>query len=98
MPASTQADGVLNTIRGAARRATERATPALGHMAGRVLMIGDLVLAQLVGVPGTQACCAYLSGRWGHRLCRGTNRQRATNPRNQVAPASVTTGRDQERS
>jgi hypothetical protein len=62
MPAGTQADGVVNTVRGAVLGATKRATPTLAHLAGRVLMIGDLVLAQLVGVPGTQACCGYLSG------------------------------------
>jgi hypothetical protein len=98
MPASTQADGVVNTVRGAAHRAAERATPTLVHLAGQVLVIGDLVLAQLVGLPGTQACRAYLSGWWGCRICRGTNRQRAAGPRSQVAPASAIAVRDRERS
>lgn len=98
MPASTEADGVVKPIGGAVRRTTERATRTLAHLAGRVLMIGDLAVAQMVGVPGTQACCAYLSGWWGYCIWRRTNRQRAANPRSQVAPASATAMRDRERS
>lgn len=98
MAASTQADGVVNTDGRAVDGATKGATPTLAHLAGRVLTIGDLVLAQLVGVPGTQAFCGYLSGWWGYRICRGSDRQRAANPRSQVGPESATAGRDRERS
>ena len=98
MPASTQAEGLVNTVRGAVRRSAKGALPTVAHLAGRVLTIGDLVLGQLVGVPGTQACCGYLSARWSYRMRRRSHRQRAANPRSQVGPAPATGGRDRERS
>jgi hypothetical protein len=96
MPASTPADGIVNAIGGAVRKVPKRATRTLVHLAGRVLRIGDLALAQLVGLPGTQACCAYC---WcGYSIGRRTDREMAANPGSPVAPASATAVRDRERS
>ena len=97
MPANTQADEIVNAIGGAVRKAPKRATRTLVHLAGRALRIGDPVLAQLVGLPGTQACCAYLAGWWGDSIARRTERRRAANPGTPVAPASATAGRDRAR-
>ena len=98
MPASTQADGMVNAIRGAVGTTPKRATRALVHLAGRVLRIGDLVLALVVGLPATEACCAYLSGWLSCSLRRRTDRQRAANPGSPVASASGTAVRGRERS
>ena len=60
--------------------------------------IGDLILLQLVGVPGARACCEYVITwlRTGRR--RWTDRSKSATSACPVMPTSATTARDRERS
>lgn len=98
MPANRQPEEVVNGASGSMRGAARRASPTLVHLASRILTIGDLVLAQTVGIPGARACCEVVSCWWGYRIGRRTTREEPTNTARQVAPASATAVRDRERS
>ena len=98
MPASRPAYGIVNAFGGAVSKASKRATRTPVDLAGQVLLIGDLIPAQLVELPGMQAGCASLPGWWSHSIDRRPDRRRSRQLGRPTAPASATGVRNRERS
>jgi hypothetical protein len=97
MPGSVGRRGTVQTT-GTMRNAGGTVSPKALRLADRVLVVGELILCQVVGVPGTRACCEYLAGWWSSRTRHSTNRHSTANTTSEVVPASTTAAHDRERS
>jgi len=98
MPSNEGPGGIGNSPGGLARQGSNGVGPALRQVAAAALATAELVLTQLVGVPGTHACCQCLAAWWRNHMRHVRDGQPSRVPTHQAATATPPATSHPERS